>query len=70
MGLAHLVKTCPFSAEPVAPSSSWLYLLERFDVGVVHIDRELRVVGMNDFARRSLPVQEKLPFVRFGNGGR
>jgi len=56
------VKTCPFSAEPASPSSSWLYLLERFDVGVVHIDRELRVVGMNDFARRSLPVQEKLPF--------
>lgn len=56
------MKTCPFSAEPAAPSSSWLYLLERFDVGVVHIDRELRVVGMNDFARRSLPVQEKLPF--------
>jgi LytTR family transcriptional regulator, CO-responsive transcriptional regulator RcoM len=56
------VKTCPFTAEPAAPSSSWLYLLERFDVGVVHIDRELRVVGMNDFARRSLPVQEKLPF--------
>jgi LytTR family transcriptional regulator, CO-responsive transcriptional regulator RcoM len=56
------VKTCPFGGEPSASSSSWLYLLERFDVGVVHIDRELRVVGMNDFARRSLPVQEKLPF--------
>jgi len=56
------VKTCPFGGEPAAPTSSWLYLLERFDVGVVHIDRELRVVGMNDFARRSLPVQEKLPF--------
>lgn len=56
------MKTCPYGAEPAAPSSSWLYLLERFDVGVVHIDRELRVVGMNDFARRSLPVQEKLPF--------
>jgi len=59
--LATVVKTCPYSAEPHAPSSSWLYL-ERFDVGVVHVDRELRVVGMNDFARRSLPVQEKLPF--------
>jgi hypothetical protein len=59
------VSTCPFGAAAPAPSSSsssWLYLLERFDVGVVHIDRELRVVGMNDFARRSLPVQEKLPF--------
>lgn len=56
------MKDCPFGAEANPPSSSWLYLLERFDVGVVHIDRELRVVGMNDFARRSLPVQEKLPF--------
>lgn len=56
------VKTCPFGAEAGATSSSWLYQLERFDVGVVHVDRELRVVGMNDFARRSLPVQEKLPF--------
>jgi hypothetical protein len=57
------VKTCPFSAAvPSSSSSSWLYLLERFDVGVVHVDRELRVMGMNDFARRSLPVQEKLPF--------
>ena len=58
------MKTCPFSAAvPAASSSSsWLYLLERFDVGVVNIDRELRVIGMNDFARRSLPVQEKLPF--------
>lgn len=59
------MKSCPFSAAvPGASSSSgsWLYLLERFDVGVVHVDRELRVIGMNDFARRSLPVQEKLPF--------
>ena len=58
----HFVKTCPFNAEPVPASSSWLYLLERFDVGVVHIDRDLRVTGMNEFARRSLPVDEKMPF--------
>jgi hypothetical protein len=58
------VKSCPFNAAvPAASSSSsWLYLLERFDVGVVNVDKELRVIGMNDFARRSLPVQEKLPF--------
>lgn len=56
------MNTCPASAGPPAPSSSWLYLLERFDVGVVHLDRELRVMGMNDFARRSLPVEEKMPF--------
>jgi len=42
--------------------NSWLYLLERFDVGVVHLDVQLHVIGMNDFARRSLPVDEKLPF--------
>jgi len=37
-------------------------MLERFDVGLVQIDRELRVVAMNDFARRVLPVEEKQPF--------
>jgi len=37
-------------------------MLERFDVGVVQLDRELRVVAMNDFARRVLPVAEKEPF--------
>jgi len=56
------MKSCPIVAPPASPSSSWLYLLERFDVGVVHIDLELRVIGMNDFARRSLPVQDKMPF--------
>jgi hypothetical protein len=56
------MKTCPIGSTPAAPNSSWLYLLERFDVGVIHLDLELRVSGMNDFARRSLPVQDKLPF--------
>jgi hypothetical protein len=37
-------------------------MLERFDVGVVQLDRELRVVAMNAFARRVLPVAEKEPF--------
>jgi hypothetical protein len=49
-------------AEAQPAPGSWLYLLERFDIGLVHLDRELRVVGMNDFARRCLPVDEKLPF--------
>lgn len=39
-----------------------LYLLERFDVGVVHLDRDLTVVAMNSFARRALPVEDKQPF--------
>jgi len=46
---------------PVAGTSP-LYILERFDCGVVHIDRDLCVVAMNDFARRVLPVDEVRPF--------
>jgi hypothetical protein len=56
------MKTCPIGSPSAAPSSSWLYLLERFDVGVVNLDLELRVMGMNDYARRSLPLQDKMPF--------
>ncbi|MDE2395739.1 MAG: LytTR family transcriptional regulator DNA-binding domain-containing protein [Burkholderiales bacterium] len=44
------------------PNRSPLYLLERSDVGVVHLDRELTVVAMNSFARRALPVEDKQPF--------
>ncbi len=47
-------------AEAVSP----LLLLERFDVGVVQLDEERRVVAMNAFARRVLPVEEKQPFDR------
>jgi LytTR family transcriptional regulator, CO-responsive transcriptional regulator RcoM len=63
--MKRYMKTCPVGAAPVSSNSSassWLYLLERFDVGVVHLDLQLHVVGMNDYARRSLPVQEKMPF--------
>ncbi|MEA3394759.1 MAG: LytTR family DNA-binding domain-containing protein [Pseudomonadota bacterium] len=59
------MKTCPVAAAQTANASSWLYLLERFDVGVIHLDMNLHVVGMNDFARRSLPVQDKLPFDKY-----
>jgi DNA-binding LytR/AlgR family response regulator len=45
---------------PVSP----LYLLERFDVGIVHLDAGRRVTGMNDFARRVLPVEQMQPFDR------
>jgi hypothetical protein len=38
-----------------AAHGSLLYMLERFEVGIVQLDRELRVVAMNDFARRVLP---------------
>lgn len=43
-------------------ASSPLYLLERSDVGLVHLDRDLKVVAMNSFARRVLPVEDKQPF--------
>ena len=41
-----------------------LYVLERFDVGVVHLDNDRKVTGMNDFARRVLPVEKMRPFNR------
>ena len=44
------------------PPASSLYALERSDVGVVQLDRELRVVSMNSLARRVLPVEEMQPF--------
>jgi DNA-binding LytR/AlgR family response regulator len=43
-------------------TGSPLYLLERSDVGVVHLDRGLHVVAMNSFARRALPIDEVQPF--------
>jgi LytTR family transcriptional regulator, CO-responsive transcriptional regulator RcoM len=55
-------QACPHPEAQSAASGSWLYMLERFDIGLVHIDLQLRVVGMNDYARRCLPVEEKMPF--------
>lgn len=46
------------------PQASPLYLLERVEIGLVHLDAQRRVVGMNDYARRVLPVAEKQPFDR------
>ena len=43
-------------------TGSPLYLLERSDVGLVQLDRDLKVVAMNSFARRVLPVEDKQPF--------
>jgi hypothetical protein len=43
-------------------TGSPLYLLERSDVGLVQLDRDLKVVAMNSFARRALPVEDKQPF--------
>ena len=41
-----------------------LYLFEKFEVGVIHLDDQRKVVAMNDFARKVLPVDEKKPFDR------
>ncbi len=43
-------------------SASALYLFEKFEVGVVHLDAQRKVLAMNDFARRILPVSDKRPF--------
>jgi hypothetical protein len=42
--------------------TSPLYLFEKFEVGVIHLNAERSVVAMNDFARKVLPVGEKQPF--------
>ena len=43
-------------------NNSTLYLLEKFEVGVIHLDARRTVLAMNDFARKVLPVSEKQPF--------
>ena len=45
-----------------AAISSPLYVFEKFEVGVIHLDAQRKVVAMNDFARKVLPVGEKQPF--------
>lgn len=48
--------------EVQANGNSPLYLFEKFEVGVIHLDAGRNVVAMNDFARKVLPVGEKQPF--------
>jgi hypothetical protein len=43
-------------------NSSPLYLLERSDAGAVLLDRENKVIAMNSYARRVLPIEETQPF--------
>src|SRR5271156_2839334 len=47
---------------PLSGAGSWIYLLERFDVGLVQLDLNLTVIGMNEFARKILPVADIMPF--------
>lgn len=44
-----------------APSPG-LYVFEKFEAGVIHLDAARNVLAMNDYARRVLPVDEKKPF--------
>lgn len=44
------------------PANPSLYLFEKFEAGVIHLDAQRNVVAMNDYARRVLPVEEKQPF--------
>ena len=39
-----------------------LYLLEKFEVGVIQLNAQRQVVALNDYARQVLPVKEKQPF--------
>lgn len=48
--------------ETAKSQASPLYLLERSEVGLVQLDRDLKVSAMNSYARRVLPVEEKQPF--------
>ena len=43
-------------------NNSPLYLFEKFEVGVIHLDAKRTVLAMNDFARKVLPVGDKQPF--------
>lgn len=45
-----------------AANNSPLYLFEKFEVGVIHLDAKRTVLAMNDFARKVLPVGDKQPF--------
>ncbi len=48
--------------EARTPHNSALYLFEKFEVGVVHLDALRTVLAMNDYARKVLPIGEKQPF--------
>lgn len=52
---------CPVEGA-IGVGASWLYMLERFDVGVINLDTQLRVASMNDFAMRTLPISDRQPF--------
>ncbi|MEN9886259.1 MAG: Heme-containing CO-sensing transcriptional regulator RcoM 1 [Pseudomonadota bacterium] len=48
-----------------ASAQSPLYLFEKFEAGIVQLNAQREVVGMNDYARKVLPVDRMKPFDRF-----
>lgn len=50
--------------DPANPASP-IYLFEKFEAGIIELNAKREVVGMNDFARRVLPVETMKPFERF-----
>lgn len=48
--------------DPKTTANPSLYLFEKFEAGVIHLDAQRNVLAMNDYARRVLPVEEKQPF--------
>ncbi len=48
-----------------AAGLSPLYLFEKFEAGIIQLNAQREVVGMNDFARKVLPVDRMQPFDRF-----
>jgi LytTR family transcriptional regulator, CO-responsive transcriptional regulator RcoM len=48
-----------------AGAQSPLYLFEKFEAGIVQLNARREVVGMNDYARKVLPVERMQPFDRF-----
>jgi hypothetical protein len=42
-----------------------MYLFEKFEAGIIELNAHREVMGMNDFARRVLPVDRMKPFQRF-----
>jgi hypothetical protein len=45
--------------------TSPIYLFEKFEAGIIELNARREVVGMNDYARRVLPVERMKPFERF-----
>ncbi len=43
---------------------SLLHTLEHCEVGIIQLDAEFRLVAMNEFARRTLPIDDKRPLDR------